>query len=106
MGGAYFTSIMHLWRGGCIIESDYIFDLLEKVYHQNEDDDDLLGSKEIGNELSKASPSPRRVVLKAIEANANIPSLSASLEYYKYSSSTGLLTQFMGGVRLLWRPHL
>ena len=35
------------------------------------------------------------MVLKAIEANANTSSLSASLEYYKYSSSTGLPTQFM-----------
>jgi 6-phosphogluconate dehydrogenase len=58
------------------------------------DDDDLLGSKEIGNELSKAFPS-LKVILKAVEAYANITSLSASLEYYKYSSSTDLPTQFM-----------
>ena len=35
------------------------------------------------------------MILKAIEANASIPSLGASLEYYKYSSSTDLPTQFM-----------
>ena len=90
-----FTSIMQLWRGGCIIQSDYIVDLLEKAYRQNDHDDDLLSSKEMGDALSKAFPSLKKMVLKAIEANANIPSLSASLEYYKYSSSKDLPTQFM-----------
>jgi hypothetical protein len=72
---------MQLWRGGCIIQCDCIVD--------------LLGSKEIGNELSKAFPS-LKVILKAIEAYANITSLSASLEYHKYGS----------GIRLLRRPHV
>jgi 6-phosphogluconate dehydrogenase len=45
----------------------------------NDHDDDLLSSKEIGDELSKAFPS-LKVVLEAIEANSNIPSLSTSLE--------------------------
>lgn len=34
-------------------------------------------------------------MLKSTEADANIPSLSASLEYYKYSGFTDLPTQFM-----------
>ena len=34
-------------------------------------------------------------MLKATEADAHIPSLSASLEYVKYPGSTDLLTQFM-----------
>lgn len=78
--GLDFTSVTQLWRGGCIIQSDYIVDLLEKVYRRNDHDDDLLSSKEIGDELSKAFPSLKKAVLKAVEANANIPSLSASLE--------------------------
>ena len=91
-----FTSVMQLWQGGCIIQSDYIVDLLEKVYrHNDHHHDDLLSSKEVGDELSKPFPSLKKVVLKAIEANANTPSLSASLGYYKYSSSTDLPTQFM-----------
>jgi 6-phosphogluconate dehydrogenase len=94
--GLNFTSIIQLWRGGCIIQSDYIADLLERVYHRGDhDDDDLLSNREIGDELGKAIPSLKNVVLKSLEANANIPSLSASLEYYKYSGSTELPTQFM-----------
>jgi 6-phosphogluconate dehydrogenase len=93
--GLDFTSIMQLWRGGCIIQFDYIINLLEKINRRNgHEDGDLLNSKEIGDELSKAFPS-LKVVLKAIEANANIPSLSALLEYYKYSSLADLPTRFM-----------
>jgi 6-phosphogluconate dehydrogenase len=71
--GLDFTSVMQLWRGGWIIQSDYVVNLLEKVYCRNDhDDDDLLSRKEIGDELSKVFPSLKKVVLKAIEANANI----------------------------------
>jgi 6-phosphogluconate dehydrogenase len=85
--GLDFTSVMQRLRGGCIIQFDYVVDPFEKVYRRNgHNDDDLLRSKEIGDELSKAFPSPKKVVLKAIEANADIPSLSALPEYYKYSA--------------------
>jgi 6-phosphogluconate dehydrogenase len=99
--GLDFISIRQPRRGGRITQFDYIIDLLEKVYRRN-DDDDLLGNKEIGDELRKAFPSLKKVVLKAIRANANIPSLSTSLEYYKYSRSTGPADPVHGsGARLL-----
>lgn len=93
--GLDFPSIIQLWRGGCIIQSDYIADLIERVYRRADDDDDPLSNKEIADELGKAFPSLKNVVVEAIEANACIPSLDASLEFYKYSSSMELPTQFM-----------
>ena len=91
-----FTRIIQLWRGGCIIQSDHISDLLEKVYARGDhDDDDLLSNREIGSELEKLYPVLKTVVLRGTEADAVIPSLSASLEYLKYSGSTDLPTQFM-----------
>jgi 6-phosphogluconate dehydrogenase len=60
--GLDFISITQPRRGGRITQFDYIIDLLEKVYRRN-DDDDLLGNKEIGDELRKAFPSLKKVVL-------------------------------------------
>lgn len=90
-----FADVMQVWRGGCIIQSNFIVDLLETVYRSRDrDDDDLLGHITIGRELQKTLPSLKRVVLEALQADAYIPALTASLEYYKYSGSTDLPTSF------------
>lgn len=91
-----FAGILQLWRGGCIIQSDFIVDLLEKVYRQNDhDDNDLLDHHEIGGSLMENYSALKKVVLMAMEVDAPVPSLSASLEYLKYTGSTELPTQFM-----------
>jgi 6-phosphogluconate dehydrogenase len=70
--------------------------MLDRVLEgADHDDDDFLSNAEIGRELGQAFPALKNVVLKSIEADAYVPSLSATLEYYKYSSSTDLPTQFM-----------
>ncbi len=90
------ANLLQLWRGGCIIQSDYIVNLLEKVYRQKDHNDrDLLEHREIGAPLKENYPALKRVVLRAIEADAPVPSLGASLEYLKYTASTELPTQFM-----------
>jgi 6-phosphogluconate dehydrogenase len=91
-----FAEILQLWRGGCIIQSDYIVGLLEKVYRKNDhDDNDLLDHPEIGVPLKENYPALKKVVTKALEADAAVPSLGAALEFIKYTSSTELPTQFM-----------
>ncbi|KAK5464989.1 hypothetical protein LTS15_001552 [Exophiala xenobiotica] len=91
-----YRKILQIWRGGCIIQSDHISDLLDNVHaREDHDDENLLANREIAEELGNSFSSLKNVVLKSIEADANVPSLSATLEYYKYSSSTELPTQFM-----------
>ncbi|KAK5054485.1 hypothetical protein LTR84_001376 [Exophiala bonariae] len=92
-----YRNIIQIWRGGCIIQSDYISDLLDHVFEQPNETDDgsLLSVASIGDELSQAFTSLKNVVLRSIEADAYVPSLSATLEYIKYSASTDLPTQFM-----------
>jgi 6-phosphogluconate dehydrogenase len=91
-----FAGIFQLWRGGCIIQSDYIVSLFEKVYRQNDhDDNDLLHHEEIGGQLKENYSALKRVVLKAMKADAPVPSMSAAVEYVKYTASTELPTQFM-----------
>lgn len=92
----HYGNIMQLWRGGCIIQADHITDLLQRMYDRDDhDDDDILSNKEVGDELSKNFPALKNVVLKSIEADMYIPAISQSLEFYKYSGSTDLPTQFM-----------
>ncbi|MCJ1337197.1 hypothetical protein MMC09_002479 [Bachmanniomyces sp. S44760] len=54
----------------------------------------LLFEPTVDAELSKAFPSLRRVIMKSVESNAVVPSLSATLEYLKISNSTSLPTSF------------
>jgi 6-phosphogluconate dehydrogenase len=89
-------SIIQIWRAGCIIQSDYISDLLAKVCSSPDlDDENLPSHQELASEITKYLTPLKAVVLQAVEADAHVPALSSTLEYVKYISSTDLPTQFM-----------
>ena len=85
--------VARIWRAGCIIKSDYITDLLERHYQTTPEAHPLCGT-EISQEIKKCIPSLKLVTLNAIEMDARIPCLSATLEYLKYIGSTSLPTSF------------
>ncbi|KXX80065.1 6-phosphogluconate dehydrogenase, decarboxylating [Madurella mycetomatis] len=90
-----FGNLFRVWRQGCIIQSDYIVDLLEAVYRSGkQDNNNLLSDGTIAYELQQAYPALKTVVVQALEADLHVPVLSASLEFYKYSSSANLPTTF------------
>lgn len=91
-----FAIVTQIWRAGCIIQADYIADIMEEVYkeHGRHKPRNPLYISKFEEELTKAYPPSKRVVLKSIEANAVIPCLSASLEYLKYIDNTDLPTDF------------
>ncbi|KIK61874.1 hypothetical protein GYMLUDRAFT_42285 [Collybiopsis luxurians FD-317 M1] len=89
-----FQSVLQIWRGGCIIQSDKIVDLLEQVYKHNCDSNNLLAHPQIADALGKRFPALKKVVVHALNADCHVPTLAASLEYYKYSGSTDLPTSF------------
>ncbi|SPQ17584.1 4b02c1d5-4f4f-4c32-a9aa-af2ab36980b8 [Thermothielavioides terrestris] len=90
-----FVDVLYVWRRGCIIQSDYIVALLERVYLSEEcDEHNLLACPTIASELQNAYLSLKTVVQQALEADLHVPALSASLEYYKYSGSANLPTSF------------
>ncbi|KAF6798246.1 6-phosphogluconate decarboxylating [Colletotrichum sojae] len=95
--GLKYRDILQLWRGGCIIQADGIVDIFDEMYARQDRnaDDDVLSSREVARALSEAFPETKKVVLAAVEADLCVPALSQSLEYYKYSTSTELPTQFM-----------
>jgi 6-phosphogluconate dehydrogenase len=94
------SEVIRIWRAGCIVQSDYISDILQPLYLDNEKSNDeplsnILLSKPVAADIEKYYAKLKRIVLIAIEYGANIPALSASLEYFKYVSSTNLPTTFM-----------
>ncbi|KAL1864049.1 hypothetical protein VTK73DRAFT_6251 [Phialemonium thermophilum] len=93
--GLNFRAILQVWRSGCIIRSNAIVDMLDEVFQsENLDANNLLSHPKIGVEMTAAFPALKKVVLRSVEADLNVPSLSATLEYYKYSGCTDLPTSF------------
>lgn len=93
--GLNYSDVMQLWRGGCIIQSDAIIDMLDDVYRSPDvDKHNLLAHPTIAGEMARVIASFRELVVDALRLDAYVPALSSSLEYLKYSVSTDLPTSF------------
>lgn len=93
-----FADVINIWRAGCIIRSGSISDLLTKAYKEGgkEVRDYPLKSGLVARELKKSYAPLKKVVVLANEADATVPSLAATLEYLKYSTTDDELpTEFM-----------
>ena len=91
-----YSMIAQIWREGCIVRADHIADLLESIFSSSRsiESRNLLYDPKIVNELKRGFEPLKRIVLKATDANAVIPSISATLEYLKYIGNLDLPTQF------------
>jgi 6-phosphogluconate dehydrogenase len=92
-----YSQVWQIWRGGCIIQADYISDnILAPVLKSNPTSSDLNlnFSSVVAKDIKKCFPALRRVVAKAIETDQVAPALSATLEYFKISTGTDLPTSF------------
>lgn len=91
-----FATVIQVWRAGCIIQADYIGDMLEEIWKTDGKaaDRNLLYNERVAHELKNGFASLRKVVAKGVESNAVVPSLSATLEYLKFSADAVLPTKF------------
>ncbi|KAK4991032.1 hypothetical protein LTR50_002110 [Elasticomyces elasticus] len=91
-----FRAVLQIWRAGCIIQADHIADMLQPIFdcRAAEDDVNLLFEEEVARDLRKGQSALKTVVVEATRADHVVPSLSASLEYIKYSCSEDLPTSF------------
>ncbi|EPQ54339.1 6-phosphogluconate dehydrogenase, decarboxylating [Gloeophyllum trabeum ATCC 11539] len=89
------SKCIQIWREGCIIRSEYIADLLQPLYEKEPAVRNTLTLGPVADEIKRTFPALQRVVKRALEWNAHIPSISASLEYFKYCAGLHLPTQFM-----------
>ena len=91
-----FPAVLQIWRAGCIIQADYIADLLQPImpdYHKR-DMTNLMYEPKIAKELRRCKSALQRVVGHAVSSDHVIPAMSASLEYIKYETGLDLPTQF------------
>jgi len=90
-----FPDVVQIWRNGCIIRADHIADMLEEIFAQKGDvDKDLLHHHKITQEITDNYQSLKKVVAMGVETNSIMPSISATLEFLKFSTNTILPTQF------------
>jgi len=94
--GIDLATVLQIWRAGCIIQSDAIAGLLGPIWSQHGRDRNrnLLYEPTIASEFKKTFAPLKRIVARGVETDAIIPSLSASLEWLKYSGNVDLPTQF------------
>ncbi|KAH0613693.1 uncharacterized protein H6S33_005579 [Morchella sextelata] len=93
--GVKLKECIRIWRAGCIIESEHIADLLEGVFEKDKGIMNVLLAEKIASEIQRTMPALKKVVMRATEWDAHIPSMSASLEYFKYCAGKHLPAMFM-----------
>jgi len=93
------SQIMKIYRAGCIIQSDYIIDVLENIFKEGEKDHDepihLNTTVKFAEEVNKTIQDLKKSVLFGIQYDANVPALASSWEYLKYMTSEELPTHLM-----------
>jgi 6-phosphogluconate dehydrogenase len=100
------STCIRIWREGCIIQSSQIADMLEAALAAKGDSVmNIKLLKQVSATLRDNFESLKSTVLMATEWEAHVPSLSASLEYIKYSGSTALPTLFMEGQMDFFGAH-
>jgi 6-phosphogluconate dehydrogenase len=87
---------IQIWRAGCIIQEDYIADMLEPILLNTKEA--IMNMKlidEVSSELGANFEALKEITLKGVEWDNYVPAISASLEYMKYVGGGRLATQFM-----------
>ncbi|KAJ5312405.1 hypothetical protein PENANT_c027G03083 [Penicillium antarcticum] len=96
---------LRVWRGGCIIQTDGISELLEPVLSTDHHWTNLKHADEVAGELHRTFSSLKEIAVQGILSDQYLPAISASLEYLKYVSGTSLPTKFMEGQMDFFGAH-
>lgn len=105
--GLNYSDVLQLWRGGCIIQSDGIVDMLDEVYQTGEvDKANLLAHARIAQELGGTMEPLKALVTSSLQVDAYVPALSASLEFVKVSTATELPTSLQAAELDFFGHHM
>lgn len=86
---------IQIWRAGCIIQSEYIADMIQPILSSDVQIMNMKLIDEVAAELHRNYEPLKEIILKTTEINGYAPAMSATLEYLKYESGTMLPTKFM-----------
>ena len=76
-----FASIASMWRGGCIIRSRFLGELMT-VYEENRDLDNILLSDFFSSAVEEAQAGWRRTIQRAVAAGIPVPAYSSALAFF------------------------
>ena len=86
---------LQIWRGGCIVQSEYIADLLQPALEVDSHLSNIKLIDRVTQELHRNFESLKEVILQGSVADQYLPAMSATLEYLKYVGGTTIPTKFM-----------
>ena len=76
-----FASIASMWRGGCILRSRFLGELMT-VYEENRDLDNILLSDFFSSAVEEAQAGWRRTIQRAVAAGIPVPAYSSALAFF------------------------
>ena len=76
-----YAGIAQMWRGGCIIRSRFLNDIME-AYQTDPELDNLLLAPFFRDAVHKAQAAWRRVIAQAVQLGIPTPAMSAALNFY------------------------
>lgn len=79
------SECIRIWRAGCIIQSEFIADLLEPPLKENKSLTNIKLDGSVGRELQCSYSALKEIVSRGIAADHYLPALTATLEYVKYT---------------------
>jgi 6-phosphogluconate dehydrogenase len=77
----HLNEIAKIWRGGCIIRSEFLNDIFN-AFSKDAKLPHLLLDGEVSKEIAAALPGARKVIAEAVTAGIAVPVYAASLSYF------------------------
>jgi len=99
-----YAGIAKMWRGGCIIRSNFL-DNISAAYESNPDLDSLLMDEFFQNIMSECQPGWRKVICKAVEMGVPVPGFATALSFYDGYRSKRLPANLLQAQRDYFGAH-
>ena len=99
-----YGGIASIWRGGCIIRSDFL-GKIKKAFDRTPALSNLLLDPFFTETIGQVQPSLRHVLAEAIKNGIPMPAMSSALSYYDGYRSANLPANLLQGQRDYFGAH-